>query len=521
MTEDLVFTKKTSGLVKGLSWFDVFLLVISAPAGSGILYYSVNTASTYPGANVGLSFFIGLLIILPIIILAAVSASIVPRSGSPYVLISRVISPEIGFLAAALFFLGYTLSIGVVAFVVTQVIGGVLVNTGLATGIEGLQNFGESLQTPIWCALGGTTLVLLTWAIVLNGIRVFRNIMRTLFVITLIAAAITVFTFFWVGENNISELFNSTWGSGTYNRVIDLAATNGWNSPDFSWDSTFNLLLVVLFSYAGLELICYASGEVSRNQGKAIKYYIVAAVSLAMIYITLSMSVTNAYGNFLGAYDFIFKNHIDKLQEIMPAISPSIPFYIASIMPNPWLGVLISLAISLWLVTTMIPYFFAPSRLIFALSMDRILPEKVSEVNDKGAPTVASHLTLVFALLGVFLNFWNVGTVLGTILFSAVFVYWLYGLAAMVLPYRNEELYASSPLQTNIAGIPLLSIIGATAFAVGWFVIFISAKQMSLDIVLALCVYMAIVMLYYVARVQRNRSANVDIQQIYNKLPPE
>jgi amino acid transporter len=519
---ELIFTRKSSGLVKGLSWLDVFILVIAAPAGSGILYYSVSTASTYPGGHVGLSFFLGMLIILPIIFLAAVSSSMIPRSGSLYVFISRVVNPGMGFITAVLFFLGYTLSIGVVAFVVTQVIGGILVNAGMAGNIELLKNFGQALQNPYWSAVGGTFLVLLTWIIVLKGIRAFRTVMRILFGITVIAALFTVIYFFITSQSSGAELFNRVWGDNAYQDIMQLAANKGWSPPAFSWSSTFSLLLVVLFSYGGLELISYASGEISQEKRKIMRGYMIAWLTLAFIYIIIAFSVVSAFGKFIGAYDFVFKNHPDALKTIMPAISPSIPFYISSIIPNAWLGIIISLSISLWLVTTMIPYFFAPSRLIFALAMDRAIPESMADVNSKtGAPTKASHITLVFALLGVFFNLLNVGTVLGTILFCALFVYWLYGLSAILLPYRKPELYSKSPIQKSIFNIPVISIVGALAFGIGWFVIFIAAKGMSMDIIITLSIFIAVVMILYLFKLQKNKQENVNIDQIYNQLPPE
>lgn len=518
----LIFTRKASGLVKGLNWRDVFILVISAPAGSGILYYSVSTASTYPGGNVGLSFLIGMFIILPIIYLAAISSNMIPRSGSLYVFISRVINPGVGFITAVLFFLGYTLTIGVIGFVATQVIGGILVNSGLAGKMELVKNFGETLQIPVWNAMGGTLLVFLTWFIVLKGIKTFRNVMRILFIITVIAALITVIYFFITSRSGAAELFNRVWGENAYQSIMQLASEKGWDPPAFSWPSTLSLLLVVLFSYGGLELISYASGEISQEKKKVMRGYILAWLTLAFIYIVIAFSVTSAFGKFIGTYDFVYKNHPDALKTIMPAISPSIPFYISSIIPNTLIGIIISLCISLWLITTMIPYFFAPSRLIFALAMDRAIPESLADVNSKtGAPTKASHITLVFALLGVFFNLLNVQTVLGTILFSALFVYWLYGLSAILLPYKNPELFSRCPVQKKIFGLPLISIVGAIAFGIGWFVIFIASSQMSLDIVITLSVFFIIVMILYVIKLQKNKMENIQIDQIYSQLPPE
>ena len=459
---------------------------------------------------------------LPVIFLAAISSAVIPKSGSLYVFISRIISPGVGFVAAALFFLGYTLSIGVVAYIVTQVVGGVLLNAGIAADAPALRGAGVLLQVPYWSAAGGTCLVVLTWAIVLRGIRAFRNVMRVLFAITLLSAVVTVICFICVSQEGVVAQFNNTWGDNAHQRVMALATEKGWNPPAFSLPSTLNLLLVVLFSYGGVELIAYASGEISQAERRTMRSYILAAVSLAAIYIVIAFSVTHAFGGFIGAYDFLVKHHSDALKEVMPAISPSIPFYISSIMPNPWLGIAISLGLCLWLVTTMIPYFFAPSRLIFALAMDRAIPESMADVSRRtGAPTKASHLTLLFALLGVFFNLMNVGSVLGTILFCAVFVYWLYGLAGMVLPYRNPDLFARVPLQATFLKVPVVSIVGAVTFGIGWFVIFIAVRQMAMDIVIALSIYMMLTVLLYVVSLQRNRERGIDSYQVYSQLPPD
>lgn len=521
MESNLIFTRKSSGLVKGLNWWDIFVIVISAPAGSGILYYSVSTASAYPGGNVGLSFLLGMFIVFPVIFLAAISSKMIPRSGSLYVLISRTISPGVGFVSAWLFFLGYTLSVGVVAFVITQVIGGVFVTAGLAGGISELRRLGETLQNPYWATAGGSVLVFLTWFVVLRGVKVFRSVMRILFWIATGAALFTIGYFFFHSKGSIISLFNNIWGINAFQRVISSASANGWSTPAFSWNSTFSLLLVVLFSYGGLELISYASGETS-NDKRNVKAYLVAWLVLAFIYTALAFSVTHAFGDFISAYDFLVKKHPDVLGTIMPGMSPSIPFYISSVMPNLWIGTLVSICLIMWFVNTMIPYFFSPSRLIFALAMDHAIPESLADVDPRrGAPTKASHLTLLFALIGVVLNLLNVGTVLGTILFSALFVYWLYGLSAAILPYKNPTLYKECPVQGTIFGIPIISAVGAVCFGVGWFVIFLSASQMTMNVVITMSIFMLALVWFYVLQLKRNRERGIDTELIYSQLPPE
>ncbi len=46
--KEVIFTRRASGLVRELSWVDVFIFVIAGPAASGITYFSVARAADYP-----------------------------------------------------------------------------------------------------------------------------------------------------------------------------------------------------------------------------------------------------------------------------------------------------------------------------------------------------------------------------------------------------------------------------------------------------------------------------------------
>ena len=170
----------------------------------------------------------------------------------------------------------------------------------------------------------------------------------------------------------------------------------------------------------------------------------------------------------------------------------------------------------------MIPYFFSPSRLIFAMAMDRVVPSCLAAVNPKtGAPTHASHVTLLFALVGVLLNFFNVAVVLGTILFCAVFMYWLYGLSALLLPYRRPDLARLLEPHPRILGMPLISVVGVLTFAVGWFVLFVAIRQLNMPIAITLSVLMAAVVLLYLARLIAAARQGLSLDIVYSQLPPE
>jgi len=289
-----------------------------------------------------------------------------------------------------------------------------------------------------------------------------------------------------------------------------------------SWPATLDLLLVVLFAYGGLELASYASGEVSQAERRAVRGYLAGWACLAAIYVLIAFAVSFAFGDFLSAYDYLFQKHPRQLSQVLPAIAPSIPFYLASVIRDPWIGFTVSLGLCLWLVNTMVPYFFAPSRLLFALAMDRSVPQALCNVSTKtGAPTTASHLTLLVALGGVLLNLLQVGVVLGTILFCALFVYWLYGLSAALLPFRRPDLYQHLRVQGQVAGLPSISVVGVLTTGVGWFVLFVAVRQLSMPIVILLSFLIAAIVLFYARRLAANRKAGFDTEKIYSHLPPD
>ena len=100
--EDYIFARQISGLYRELTWRDVLIITVSAPTASGILYYTVNVQSSYPGGSVSLAFLMGLIIFLPISFAVSMLATAMPRSGSLYVNVSRLLGSSVGYIGALL-----------------------------------------------------------------------------------------------------------------------------------------------------------------------------------------------------------------------------------------------------------------------------------------------------------------------------------------------------------------------------------------------------------------------------------
>ena len=514
----VIFTRNASGLVRELSWWDVFIWVVATPAASAITFYAVSTAVKYPGASMWLSFLIGFIMFFPIYALMGIISASMPRSGSQYVFVSRVLNPTLGYLGGWLFFIGYGIAIGVLGYIAMGIAGGAFAVAGNALKNTALISFGNILGGHLWQTIGAIFWVGIFWAITLKGVKWVRTTMRILIVIPLIATLIGIIYCFAVGPGGVASAFNHTWGAGVFQTILNTSHSKGWISPTFSWGATLSALLVVIWGFTGGESISYVSGEVKTAKTSLIRGYLLGCLAVGVLYILVALAVYYPYKNFIGAYGFLFNSNPEALKEIMPAISPSVPFFVSSLMNNVWLGIIVTVSIALWYVNTIPPLFAANSRLIFAFGMDKALPERLADVNARtSAPTWATHLTAIVALGGVFLMSQSVGVVLGILNFTIFFILWAVGLSAMLLPYLKPEIYDKSPIKGKI-WIPILGVI---TFGEGWFVLIFSTMGFNKGIALVTASVMTIGMLIYLIQMARNKRNNVPVSEIYSQIPPE
>jgi amino acid transporter len=328
--------------------------------------------------------------------------------------------------------------------------------------------------------------------------------------------------FLVVGPEGVQTAFNFSWGQGVFESVIEAASMNGWSDPAFSWSATMSAFVVVIWAFVGVETINYAGGEIKTPRTSMFRGFILGCLGVGVLYILVAYSVYYPYGEFIGAYDFLYDQHQDVLAAIMPTISPSIPFYAASLIGNPWVGILVTAAISLWFVNTMPSCFLANSRLAFALAMDRAWPDKLAHVNAKtGSPTYAIHLTGAVGLLGVFLMSQDVGVVLGMLNITMFFIMWGYGLSAMLLPYYRPDIYERSPIKWKVFGVPVIVLLGFVTFAEGWFFVFLSVMGFSKPVMLVLISTMVVGFVIYVWQQAQNKKRGIEVSKIYAELPPE
>jgi len=517
-----VYARRASGLVRELNVWDVIIWAIASPAASGMLYYQVANSNKFPGANAALSFLLGAIIIFPIVLTLAYMLQIMPRSGGMYVVISRILDPSLGFLGSVLYVFGEGMAIGVMAWVGTGVLGSAFSLAGYAAHSAALTGIGEWLSITAGKTIISIILVIAFWLIALISMRAVKILTRILFWIPMIATIVLIIIGL-IYSGNAQSAWDTTWGQGVYQNIINTAREKGWTPPSFSWASTFGLLLVVFWAFVGWESVTFAAGEVKSPKKSLFRGLLAGFVAVAIIYIIVAWAAWVPFANdqFISAYTFLYDTNPDALKAIMPISRPSVPLFLGSLLPNPWLAIILMILVSFWFYNTIPPVLVATSRALFAMSFDRSLPKAFANVNSRGVPTWATHVAMIFGLLAILVFAQNVTLIVAILDITTLFIFWLFGIAAMLLPFRRPDIYKLSPVQKDFLGLPVITWLGLLTTAIGLFFVFFSAVEMTTASQAILCGIILVMYLFHVITQMKAIKEGIDVSKIYAEIPPE
>ncbi|MEF3244576.1 MAG: APC family permease [Caldisericaceae bacterium] len=527
--ESVIFTRKASGLVRELNWWDVLLFTIAGPAASGMTYYTVKVPGLYPGGNMTLAFLVGLLVWLPPVVILAILSASFPRSGSLYVVISRVLHPLLGFIPNWSYVMGggAALAVGFLNYLGLIPLASSIQIAGIVSKNASLITLGEGLADPmtrLWIALAITILM---WIVELLGIDKLKWVLRLIIYIPLVITGIAIVIFF-IKSGDSS--FNVIFGANAYQSVHELATKlnikDSFLSPGQAMQG---MLLSVLWAYTAVEAVSYVGSEVKTPRLSYMRGMILGLLAVGLLYILNAVAVYRSFGyDFITEYSWLYYNHFDELKAALGTTppAPSIPFYAAIIGKNTAFSIILGIGYFLWYINTSMIIWMAAVRGIFAMAFDRMLPLKLTEIGPLGSPTWANHLVGIVAIIGVFIG---LGDSLGVGLSSAMLALedftcllfiWPLGLAAMFLPFARPDLYEKSIFQYKLGKIPVISILGAITFAIGWWMMLnVTTEQNILAMVLTTLLIL-VGLLFVLFMWWKNREEGVDPNKIFKEIPP-
>jgi APA family basic amino acid/polyamine antiporter len=179
--------------------------------------------------------------------------------------------------------------------------------------------------------------------------------------------------------------------------------------------------------------------------------------------------------------------------------------------------------------------FLSSTRVIFAAAFDRLLPEKVAEVEPRTrTPIYALLLMVVPSVLIAALFAWNVADFQTLTLCSTLVIAVTYlgsTIAAILLPFVKKDLYNASPIaKYKVFGIPLISVAGVVF---GGFLVYLLYEWIidpnalygigisnTSSVIYMLGMYILALLIYVGFKWYRRREG-IDIAKIYEEIPVE
>jgi len=533
-----LFVRQSTGLVREASALDatIFNAVFSAPVGATLAIGILWALSAFPGADPVWATIIAVVLNVPVLIMMALLASSMPRTGGDYVWVSRILAPPLAtisnFAAALSAMIGATFW---ARFFPVFALGPVLVALGVLLDNPTLVEWGTNFQTKNeWVFAGGLAMIIAMTLILMAGVKTTFRWQNAFWIIATVGTFIA-FLAFLVGDgasfNANFDAQNSEFGGGTTADVIAAAGTAGVAPDVMNFDATLPTVFAIMVFMMWNWWSVYLSGELksASDRGRQLKVMF-GGLLWDGIFITLGLIL------FFKVIPYDLAVALNTGGNEAYAI-PSGPWYqfLASLVQNvSILAVLILGSFLFWSLPAMVGNTFMPVRSVFAWAFDRLLPEKFADVNERTHSPVPAIL-LVMGLVTLML----VWSVLGTDFFTwlalgveaGVVCIVIVGIAALVFPSRRPDLFQASPANVRVAGIPVLYIVAPLSILVMLFLVYLTVTYPGLalagnkDNLWQIPAFMGMIvivglLLYYVPKFVR-RSQGIDVDLVYKELPPE
>jgi basic amino acid/polyamine antiporter, APA family len=530
-----LFLRRSSGLVREFGGTDVFVFnTIGYALGLVLALIPLLMAGAVPEANVLLVVALGTVLTVANALTYGYLAAAMPRSGGEYVYLGRVVHPGVGFTAnwgftwsqllGLALYASFTVNFGIsIAFLT---LGNVLDATGLVTA-------GEDVAGDWPTFLIGTAMIVAVLGVLAMGPRVVRRVLNVLFVPALLGSFVTLFVLLTTSHDEFVAKFNSfmaTQADGqTYDSILASARDAGFVVEPSTLGAILLAIPIGYYIYIGFTYSSYIGGEVkepARTQPRVIALTLAFAAAMYLICLWRFYEIVDK--DFVNSVVYL-DNETDGGSGL--PVDPVLNLFTGIMTGSTVLNVLMALSFFLWHFLLLFVIAMICTRNLFAWSVDRVAPDALTKVDRRfHSPWVATLVIIagaeVLLVLYVFTTiFENVSNYI--VLFSIAF--WIASFAAILLPYRRPEIFATAPdyVQRRIGGIPVITLIGVGNLVLFSMVLYSAFKLPAFSgptgtgaVLFVIGIYVAGVVWYLTARaIQKRRGIDLDL--LYREIPPE
>jgi basic amino acid/polyamine antiporter, APA family len=570
LAEEKLFVRKATGLVREIGAITAIIIVMANTIGLGwqkrVFQYTGIAPLPENEYLAGIppmtmAFIIGGLVVLLSVFAVSILSASMPRSGGGYVVISRILSPGWGFLGAWLEFLSIAWSFGIIAVAVFE--GLYFIMGPIAFGL----NFGGGItDTTLFGA--GLGLVALFTIIGIFGIKMTGRLLQVMF---WIPAVLTFYVFgllsqassanLVTGMNNVLGHPPSEYVTAALNQGLDGAA----GSVGGYWGAVATALIGAYFAYIGYAASTFVAGEIKEANKSLPKVLVIASLLIIALYVSISIV---AAGALKGVAAQTVNGHTYSLLTAWSWLSygggslstaglPSVKLWTTTVAGLTGNAINLGSANALlvvfgvfWIANDIPPFILTGSRILFAMSFDRVLPTPFANINDRfHSPIIAVIATGAVAILGCFSESGIVdaggtlnkggNTILSQILgsgggvqitdFYDSFFFTLFTLSLVILPLRasRKSIFDTAPYKPG--GKWGMVVIGAAGFIGNLFVDYefgiapggdfalASSSPTWYAVTFAIGVAVVGVAIFYIHRLRKG----INYSTIFTQIPPE
>jgi amino acid transporter len=533
-----LFVRNSTGLVRSASAVDatIFNAVISAPIGSTLAWSIFFALVAFPGADPVGVLILTAIINIPVLIMFALLGASMPRVGGDYVWVSRTLSPPLALISNLCMIMGGLLGAAYFAkFFSIFALGPALVAGGSMAHNHTWISWGNSFETNhAWILAGALIMVALQTYILIRGTKSTFRWQNGAFLIAMfgiVVAFIALAVASRGGFNSHFNALNKSFGGGTVQNVIASAGA-AHAAPDLG---NMSATLPTLFSIQGFMMwnfwSVYMSGELksASNRRRQLSVMFGALAFDVVLLVIGALLIFHVAG-----YNFMYAVNVSPNKAYAIPSGPFYPFLAALSVNVPVITVIILGCFLFWSLPSMIANTFMPIRSLFAWSFDRLMPEKLADVNERTHSPVIAILVVNVIIAG--LTIWSVLSnvfqlVLGLIVLAGCLGVVIVAAAAIALPLRRPDLYRASPANVKFLGIPVLFIVAPLSIAIFVALAVVSTQYPALVMngnsanfwwIPAWFAGLIVVgaLLYYIPRFVRARRG-INVSFVYKELPPE
>jgi len=541
-----VFVRKSSGLVRVMSPSSAFIYNVLT---MGLIFpwTYLWAPGALPGGQLVWGILLAMVLEIPIALSYVWLSTAFPRTGGDYVFQSRVFG---GGIAFTLVFSGF-----VIWILQWVALSGWLLSTlgfaplflglGASTGNATLVEWSTWFTTPFGIVVTSIANAAIALLILVSGFRNYVRLQRVMWVAILVSFATMLIVLFTTPAAEVPprlDAFSAAIGGSASFTAEATAAAEGAGinlRPEFSLLAT---LLVAPIAWTSLQWATYSSqqnGEIkSAGSFRSQAFIIVGALILTGVLLAvLAWVLENTVGS-----EFLYvagAGYWSGVGEATLAGSYLWPNIIATALAN---NVLVTLLIAAGFILNghqiVHNCYIGMTRVMLAMSFDRLLPEWVSRVSERLHTPVNAHVVYFLASIPVIwlYNTFTYGEGDGTVTWTSLtlgvtfacgYVFVATALAGALLPFRARAAYEASPgAAYTVGGFPLVTVVGllGAAFGVVFLYLFLTNEQLGLTSQLAYTVVGGVLLFsaawYVIAKTVR-RQSGVDVSYAFREIPPE